>query len=206
MKRPEIHGYNERGPSTPPPAKVTSPPVKYNIVIYVAPTQATPDDTKVGHVVAHLPEGAPLWLEGEATRQRGKTRYFSSPPLKPGHRYDYTARVAWFEDGKWVSQTRKVPVWAGRTTCLYLSRPSAVTAALAELSPEDRELASRQEFCAVQPENRLGAMGKPVKVLLKGEAVFLCCEGCRKQALADPDRTSSRAKGLRARKAPAPEK
>jgi hypothetical protein len=81
-----------------------------------------------------------------------------------------------------------------------------VTAALAELSPEDRELASRQEFCAVQPENRLGAMGKPVKVLLKGEAVFLCCEGCRKQALADPDRTSSRAKGLRARKAPAPEK
>ena len=34
---------------------------------------------------------------------------------------------------------------------------------------------------------------------LKGEPVFLCCEGCRKKALADSDGTLSRVKTLRAK-------
>jgi hypothetical protein len=114
--------------------------------------------------------------------------------------------VVWFEDGRWVSQTKEVPVWAGVTTCcLFLTKPAAVPAALAELPPRDRKLAAAQKFCAVQPENRLGAMGKPVKVLVKGQPVFLCCEGCVKGALAAPDRTLSRARDLRGKNAPAPE-
>jgi uncharacterized protein (TIGR03000 family) len=203
------HGYNERKPSTPPPAKVTQPPVRYTITIAVFPPKAAPaemarDNPDSALVVAHLPEGAPLWLEDTPTRQRGKLRHFRSPPLKPRHRYSYTARVVWYEDGQWVSQTLKVPVWAGRTTCLFLAKPSALAGALEELSPADRKLASGQKFCAVQPENLLGAMGKPVKVTIKGQPVFLCCAECVKQARSAPERTLARARELRAMNARAP--
>jgi Cu(I)/Ag(I) efflux system membrane fusion protein len=68
-----------------------------------------------------------------------------------------------------------------------------IRAALAKLAPEDRRLAEAQRFCAVQEENRLGSMGPPVKVMLKGQSVFLCCRGCEKSSLADPDATLNKA-------------
>jgi hypothetical protein len=64
-----------------------------------------------------------------------------------------------------------------------------VSAALAELSPEDRALAKAQKYCAVESENLLGSMGAPVKVIIEGEPVFLCCAGCEDSALADPQKT-----------------
>jgi hypothetical protein len=76
-----------------------------------------------------------------------------------------------------------------------------VKANLAKLSPEDRKPAEEQKYCAVEDENRLGSMGKPYKVLVKDQPVFLCCKGCQKQALADPDRTLARVKELKARAA-----
>jgi len=64
-----------------------------------------------------------------------------------------------------------------------------VTAALAELSAEDRVLAEAQRFCAVEQENLLGGMGTPFKVMIEGQPVFLCCEGCKDAALKDPQTT-----------------
>jgi hypothetical protein len=61
-----------------------------------------------------------------------------------------------------------------------------VTAALAELSTEDRALAVKQKICPVSGE-KLGSMGAPKKVDVKGRAVFICCDGCREQLLAKPD-------------------
>lgn len=72
-----------------------------------------------------------------------------------------------------------------------------VNAALAKLDPADRKLAEAQRFCAVDNEERLGAMGKPVKVMVSGEPVFLCCKGCQKKALADPPKTLARVKELK---------
>ena len=60
--------------------------------------------------------------------------------------------------------------------------------ALAQLAPEDRRLADAQKVCPVTGE-ALGEMGTPVKVTVKGQAVFLCCDGCKKKALANPDKT-----------------
>jgi hypothetical protein len=75
----------------------------------------------------------------------------------------------------------------------------------AKLSPEDQRLVAAQEFCAVSTEERLGSMGPPVKLVLKGQPVFLCCKGCQKQALANPDRTLAQVEGLKAKvKAAAP--
>jgi uncharacterized protein (TIGR03000 family) len=203
MRRPQVHGYNERGPVTPPPAQVTRPPVRYSITITILPAKVVPAKADVAEVVAHLPEHARLWVEGRLTRQRGMLREFRSPPLQPGHRYTYTARVAWFEGGHWVSQTQTVPVWAGVTTCLFLSKPSAVPAALDKLGPADQKLAREQKFCAVQPENLLGAMGRPVKVTIKGQPVFLCCAACVEQARSAPDQTLAKVRELRTKHAPA---
>lgn len=66
-----------------------------------------------------------------------------------------------------------------------------VTAALNKLSPEDRALAKAQKFCPVLG-TRLGAMGAPVKVMLDGRPVFLCCKNCVEQAEADPAKTLKR--------------
>jgi hypothetical protein len=50
------------------------------------------------------------------------------------------------------------------------------------------------------PKHRLGSMGTPVKVVISGKPVFLCCEGCREKALADPDGTLAKAEKLKADK------
>lgn len=57
--------------------------------------------------------------------------------------------------------------------------------ALAELSPEDRELAIKQKNCPVG-EKPLGSMGPPVKIDLDGRIVFICCEGCESTLRENP--------------------
>ena len=64
-----------------------------------------------------------------------------------------------------------------------------IQASLAKLSAEDRKLADAQRFCAIMTKNRLGVMGTPLKVMIKGQPVFLCCKGCQGKALANPDAT-----------------
>lgn len=83
---------------------------------------------------------------------------------------------------------------------------AAIQANLAQLSPEDRKLAEAQKYCAVQTDDRLGEMAVPVKLTIKGQPVFLCCKGCQKKALADPDKTLERVKELKAQAAAEPAK
>jgi hypothetical protein len=56
----------------------------------------------------------------------------------------------------------------------------------AALGTEDARLARAQRTCPVSSDE-LGAMGTPVKIIVKDRTVFLCCEGCREKILADPD-------------------
>src|SRR5262249_39905673 len=60
---------------------------------------------------------------------------------------------------------------------------------LAKLSAADRRLAEAQKFCAVNNDSRLGSMGVPVKLMLQGQPVFLCCGGCESGARANVPRT-----------------
>jgi Cu(I)/Ag(I) efflux system membrane fusion protein len=71
---------------------------------------------------------------------------------------------------------------------------AVIEAALAKLSPEDLALAESQGFCPVLPDNRLGVMGVPVKVMIEGEPVFLCCAGCKDKALKNPEATLAKVK------------
>lgn len=61
--------------------------------------------------------------------------------------------------------------------------------AMQPLSLADRELALAQEICPVQ-EIALGSMGMgtPIKVDVQGKPIFICCEGCRRRLVSDPDK------------------
>ena len=85
-----------------------------------------------------------------------------------------------------------------------VEKPAEKDETLAErnkLSPEDRKLVDAQEWCVISDEGRLGDMGAPVKLTIKGETVFVCCKSCKKEAEAHPDKTLAKLKELKAKKA-----
>src|SRR5262249_21761825 len=73
------------------------------------------------------------------------------------------------------------------------STPEDETAKLAavfsKMPASDRRVAEAQQFCPILEQNRLGSMGTPVKVVIEGQPGFLCCDGCRESALANPKET-----------------
>ncbi len=74
-----------------------------------------------------------------------------------------------------------------------------VRANLAKLSAEDRRLAEEQKYCPIEPDNLLGSMGVPIILDIKGQKVFLCCSGCKDDALEKPDQTLAKVKELKAK-------
>ncbi len=66
------------------------------------------------------------------------------------------------------------------------------------LPPEDRAAALAQRNCPITRQ-ALGSMGVPVKVeLASGKTAFLCCPGCRDEALKDPQKTIAKLAEIRA--------
>jgi Cu(I)/Ag(I) efflux system membrane fusion protein len=63
-------------------------------------------------------------------------------------------------------------------------------AEIKKLPAEDQPLALAQQTCLVGEEdgkpNHLGSMGMPVKKVVMGKTVFLCCPGCIKDLEKDP--------------------
>lgn len=85
---------------------------------------------------------------------------------------------------------------AKATLKLDAKEAARIAASLSKLSPSDRRLAERQQFCVVSEDGLLGSMGVPIKLSVEGETVFLCCEGCRDEALKDPKKTLAQLKKL----------
>jgi uncharacterized protein (TIGR03000 family) len=203
------HGAEPR-PRTPPPPVVARSPRVYTLQVTVLPYQHQYERRDTAVVVAHLPEDAQFFFEDRPTYSRGELRQYVSPPLKPGMDYWYTVRAVWPEGGKWVSQMANVSIRAGGVFCIDVVHGQSeelvknIRAALDKLSPEDRVLAEGQKHCAVQAGIRLGAMGTPVKVTVKGQPVFLCCLACEAAAQTNADQTLKTLEGLRAKLSGAP--
>ncbi len=56
---------------------------------------------------------------------------------------------------------------------------------LRELSSVDRSVAERQKICPVTGKP-LGSMGTPMRVVVSGRVVFLCCDGCQDKMTREP--------------------
>jgi hypothetical protein len=67
---------------------------------------------------------------------------------------------------------------------------------LAKLSPEDRKIAEAQQKCPIAGEP-LGSMGVPVKLMVKGQPVFICCAGCKKAVDKNPDAALAKVEKLK---------
>lgn len=74
-----------------------------------------------------------------------------------------------------------------------------VEAARARLDPADLALVEEQDYCPVMPRQKLGSMGVPVKVMVKGQPLFLCCKGCKATAEEEPDETLKALADLKAK-------
>jgi uncharacterized protein (TIGR03000 family) len=203
--RPNYQGYNDP-PSATPPSGPAASPQRYTVHVTVLPQKNEAEGQSV-LLIAHLPENARLWIEDVPMPQQGTLRQFLSPPLTPGQTYTYTIRVQWLENGQWVSQMHRFPVHGGDIHCIdIVPKESAVmqkevAANLAKLDAEDRKAAEAQRFCAVQEGIRLGTMGVPVKVMVKSQPVFLCCEWCVKMAQGNPEQTLEQVKKIQTKKA-----
>ncbi len=62
-----------------------------------------------------------------------------------------------------------------------------IETSISMLEEDDQKLARAQKICPVS-DQALGSMGIPIKLEVKGKTVFLCCRGCEKRILADPDK------------------
>lgn len=69
---------------------------------------------------------------------------------------------------------------AGRRSVGHSSPSSAQSPGIS-----DEQLIARQKLCPVTDEE-LGSMGAPIKVVVDGRPVFICCKGCEKALRSDP--------------------
>ncbi len=72
-----------------------------------------------------------------------------------------------------------------------------IAKSLAALPAADREAAASQRFCPMMVRTRLGASGKPIKVTVGSESVFVCCKGCIDEVKENPKGAVQTAKKLR---------
>ena len=66
-----------------------------------------------------------------------------------------------------------------------------IAAELSKLSPEDRALAEKQKVCPVGGD-LLGSMGAPIKLIVEGRELFICCEGCEDAVRENPEKYFSK--------------
>lgn len=64
-------------------------------------------------VNVQVPSEATVWFNGEATKQTGSNREFSTSGLTPGQSYQYTVRARWTDNGQVVDRTRNITVHGG---------------------------------------------------------------------------------------------
>ncbi len=85
------------------------------------------------------PQGT-IWVEGKEIASTGVVRRFSSPQLDPLQQYNYTVKAEWHDNGKLVTDERKVNVRANASAVVDFNQPSQATPdaqrpALPELPP-----------------------------------------------------------------------
>ena len=68
-------------------------------------------------------------------------------------------------------------------------KEAKIKAALANCQRRIGSSPKCKKFCPVLENSRLGSMGRPVKLMIEGRPVFICCDGCQEDALANPRQT-----------------
>jgi uncharacterized protein (TIGR03000 family) len=83
-------------------------------------------------------------------KESGITRDYQSPPLEPGHNYNYEIRAQWTQDGKTLNQTQKFPIHAGEQVLVAFDKSSA-TEKTAQPAANDKATQPAANDKATQP-------------------------------------------------------
>ncbi|HZT82359.1 MAG TPA: TIGR03000 domain-containing protein [Gemmataceae bacterium] len=75
-------------------------------------------------VLVRLPlPTAEVYINDQKVGGRGPTRRYVTPPLDKAKTYHYDVTVRWIQDGRFVSQTKRVPIRAGARETVDFGRP-----------------------------------------------------------------------------------
>ena len=85
----------------------------------------------------------------------------------------------------------------GAATVKLTKKLTEASAELAKLPAAERAAAEAQKYCAINSKGFLGSMGAPIKLMLDGKPVYLCCSGCTKKAQANPAATLAKVEELK---------
>lgn len=85
------------------------------------------------------------------------------------------------------SESAPTDTATGTTAEWQVGLDPEVAEALSELPEEDRQAALKQGVCPVT-KMPLGSMGPPMKIVVEGQEVFLCCEGCESTIRSNPEK------------------
>jgi uncharacterized protein (TIGR03000 family) len=94
-------------------------------VYYITSTAESPQK-RPARINLQVPSDAKIWFDESQTNQTGASRSFESPPLPADRDYSYQVRIQWKQDGKDVSEDRKIIVHAGDVINLTLGSPPGV--------------------------------------------------------------------------------
>lgn len=88
--------------------------------------------------------------------------------------------------------SRKEP--SARFTQTFALSRRTLTVTLAAITELDRPAIAKQRTCLVTDE-ALGSMGTPIKVLIGGQPIYLCCKGCVSKVRKNPEFYLKKARG-----------
>ncbi len=136
--------------------------------------------------------GAPVYRRQYVLPQAPPQPTPHGPGMAPGGDHSHDA-----SKHQRAAAPEALPAHPPRTHRMAPPEPRSHPAAEAEaVAPPDlpppvtaktRTLAEKQQICPVTGQ-RLGSMGKPYKVRIKGREVLLCCQGCEARLIRDPDK------------------
>lgn len=150
-----------------------------------------PDEAKIKAAMAKLPE---------ADRSAAAAQRYC-PMMDTVRLGAMGAPIKILIDGKPVylccSGCKDEAVEHGKETLAAVEKLKKSNAAMAKLPAADLALAEVQLFCPIQDGSRLGSMGMPVKLMLDGKPVFLCCKGCEDAARKNVKTTLAKVEGIK---------
>jgi len=90
-----------------------------SVSLYPPAASANEGTSAVIHIA--VPAQAEIWFDDWKTTQSGTNRQFVSPPLTSGRDYSYDVMARWTEQGKAVTQNRRITVRAGQVANVSFS-------------------------------------------------------------------------------------
>jgi uncharacterized protein (TIGR03000 family) len=114
----------------PGPAYMYTPDGNYTVT--EQPPQPPADMPKLDDnavlIAVRVPDSAVIWFDGDKTTQTGSLREFITPPLEAGQKYTYEIKAQWMENGKEVSRTRQMDIYAGDRLMVNFLAPAKSSA------------------------------------------------------------------------------